>query len=171
MTKSTSLPIIFFKWTIPDLFLPYFSSFHQLTLSMVIRQCCQWLDLNRGPLALKATALRTEPHGYLFFPSKDFPQISQSFGQLLIAPFWSRHFEAFWSWCWHSSIWSGANDWSCVFWAGNSVLIIASLWTIKDKYCSKFQLERFTYIRAWYKCVADVLTQVFNNLIQSTVLS
>ena len=39
----------------------FFSAFQQFRVNMFITKCCRWLELNCGPLILKATALPTEP--------------------------------------------------------------------------------------------------------------
>ena len=51
----------FFKWAIPGLFSLIFVFSIQLTLNKCSNFFCQWLDLNRGPLVMEATALPTEP--------------------------------------------------------------------------------------------------------------
>ena len=47
----------FIKWAIPGLFFV----FQQLTVNTFIIKFRRWLDSNRGPLALEATVLPTEP--------------------------------------------------------------------------------------------------------------
>ena len=51
----------FFKWAIPGLFFVIFVFPIQSTVNNVQYKVCQWLDSNRRPLVLEATALPTEP--------------------------------------------------------------------------------------------------------------
>ena len=63
LSSKNSL-VVFFKWAIPGLFFFIFVFFNtQLTVykCSILINFCQWLDSNRGPLVLEATALPTEP--------------------------------------------------------------------------------------------------------------
>ena len=60
------------KWAIPGLFLFIFVFSTQLTIKIVQLKLCQWLDSNRGPLVLEATALPTEPQSVMSIFYKQF---------------------------------------------------------------------------------------------------
>ena len=67
---STRLYLITFncfyaKKAIPGLFFLYFRLFNTVDSKQMFNKFCRWLDSNRGPLVLEATALPTEPQPLL----------------------------------------------------------------------------------------------------------
>ena len=56
---------LFFKMGLSRPLFSLFSSFqYTVDSKQMFNKLCRWLDSNRGPLVLKATALPTEPHNH-----------------------------------------------------------------------------------------------------------
>ena len=57
--RQTVVSETFLNGPIPASF--SFLSFQKLTMDMLIKKVCRWLDLSNGPLVLEASTLPTEP--------------------------------------------------------------------------------------------------------------
>ena len=60
-TLHRELGRFFKKWAIPAVFFLYFCRLNTVDSKQIFNKICQWLDSNRRPLVLEATALPTEP--------------------------------------------------------------------------------------------------------------
>ena len=75
------------KKAITSLFFLYFRLFNTVDSKQMFNKFCRWLDTNRGPLVLEATALPTEPHNHCP-PDSLFDRDQPQFSNLFVSAKW-----------------------------------------------------------------------------------